>query len=71
MYKYNRVWIDDWSGLRTSDYKENDTVANGLDLSKERLWSIHQTTENAGYNQYSFFVVQKLLSIGGGQIVLN
>jgi hypothetical protein len=70
MYKYNRVWIDDWSGLRTSDYKESDTVANGLDLSKERLWSIHQTTENADYNQYSFFVVQKLLSIGG-QIVLN
>lgn len=82
-YRHSRVTIDSWRKGPSSEWKDRDaTELDGLPLESERIWAINQNTVNEGagagnfrqaqYRQYSFFVVQRTLTIApNGQIVVS
>lgn len=69
VFKANRCWIDSWRKGRSCDWKENDTVIDGLPLDSERIWNIEQTTAEVALRQYTFFVVQRTLNIDPSGII--
>lgn len=67
----NWTWVDDWTGRSPVEYKKMDIGECGLTLAQERLWQIYMTmASNTGYNHYSFFVTQKMLTITPSQIMI-
>jgi len=71
VYAYNKVWVDSWRKGRTCDWRDTDTVIDGLPLESERIWTIEQTTHAtpASYQQYSWFNVQRTLSIDASGLI--
>ena len=70
-YQSNWSWVDDWTGRSPSEYKRMDIGECGLTLAQERLWQIYMNMAvNAGFNHYSFFVTQKMLTITPSQIMI-
>lgn len=78
IYAANWLWVDDWTGRKTCEWKKTDTADCGLSLDQERLWTIQLTvgaaagaSQNAGvYNHYTLFVTQKLLTVTPTQITM-
>ena len=66
--KYNQCIIKDWTGMKCVEYKKTDSVQNGLSLQDEQQLAFVLTTPSIASVQYAFFVCQKVLQIGGGQI---
>ncbi len=69
-YYFNWVWIDDWTGKPTIDWRMTDSADCGLPLANERLWSIQEQLNNAPYQAYTIYVTQKVLTITPSQITL-
>jgi len=67
---YNFVWIEDFSGAPTCDWKLTDTAEGGLPLSQERIWTLLHT-QLAATAHRSFYVTQKTLFIAPNQIVVQ
>lgn len=65
----NWVWIDDFTGAPSCEWKTTDSVECGLDLTQERIWSVVQTL-TAARSTHTFFVTQKYLTIAPGNITL-
>lgn len=70
VYKYNWVWVDDYTGDQPLWEKDLNTVA-GLDLSIERRWEFIGTTVAANHNHYTVAVVQKMLKISDMGVELS
>jgi len=72
VFKYNQVLIDSWREGACSTWKEKDHVLDGLDLSAERIYNIALTTTSATHRVFSYYVVQRTISIAAnGQIMIN
>lgn len=69
MFKQHMAYCDSWDGYTFIDSARNATVDNGLSLLQERLYQINYDTVSAAYAHYSFFITQKDLIIGGGQVM--
>jgi hypothetical protein len=73
VYSVNWFHCDDWTGIFDSKKKdEKDNLETGLTLDLEQRWDIYITSANpdpgAGpayfpYNQYTFAITQKMLTI--------
>jgi len=62
-FKYNQIWIDSFRNGKACDWKDMDTIIDGIPLDSERIWQIDLATAAAAYRQYTWFVVQRTLSI--------
>lgn len=72
IYGYNRVWCDSFRQGATKDWKDHDSVIDGLDLSEDRVWAVSATTVSAAYRLFSWAVVQRTLSImPNGVVTMN
>ena len=71
VYKYNWVWIDDFSGsispLNESPVPDTDNFMKGIDLSSEQKWDIFMTTA-AQLNHFTFSICQKMLVVNSSGI---
>lgn len=72
-YQYKHVWIDDFTGLRTSEFLENGAVVSGTKLEKKMIHNILYDTILAGnWYSYKYGVFQRrLITTSEGVVVLN
>lgn len=63
VFRHNRVQINSWRSGKCVDWKDTDTVLDGLDLSAERIYNIQKTLVSGSYRHYIFAVVQRTMSI--------
>ena len=69
-YKANHIIVDSWRKGRMCDWKSMDgNEIDGLELTSERIWNINMTTPSVALDQYSWFVVQRTLSINPSGII--
>jgi len=64
VFRHNRVQINSWRAGKSCQWKDTDTILDGLDLSAERIYNIDKTVQpTSGYRHFIFAVVQRTMSI--------
>ena len=72
-YQHKHVFIDDFTGLRSSEFLENGSNVAGIPLTKKLLHNILYDTISAGnFYSYKFAVFQRrTITTSEGVVVLN
>lgn len=71
-YYRNAFWVDDWTGVKSVEFKDVNDVDCGIALSAEPLlYQVKVTTATVTNNLYMFAIVQKVLSIGPEGITVS
>jgi hypothetical protein len=71
-YQHRFTWIDDWTGLKTSEGENKEDWDSGIEIQNDSDYNLLLTTTAAitNHNVFQYAVVQRTLSIANETITL-
>lgn len=71
-YQHRFTWIDDWTGLKTSEGENKEDWDSGIEIQNDSDYNLLLTTTSAitNHNVFQYAVVQRTLSIANETITL-